>query len=77
MKVSILDDYFDTLRTLDCFRKLAGQRADIRVAGRFSACAVARISALAAHEAAVSGHSLRRLKSSRPWTRSIPPAAAS
>lgn len=24
MKVSILDDYFDTLRTLDCFRKLAG-----------------------------------------------------
>ena len=24
MKVSILDDYFDTLRTLDCYRKLAG-----------------------------------------------------
>ncbi len=24
MKVSILDDYFDTLRTLDCFRKLSG-----------------------------------------------------
>ena len=24
MKVSILDDYFDTLRTLPCFRKLAG-----------------------------------------------------
>ena len=24
MRVSILDDYFDTLRTLDCFRKLAG-----------------------------------------------------
>lgn len=24
MKVSILDDYFDTLRTLDCFAKLAG-----------------------------------------------------
>ncbi len=24
MKVSILDDYFDTLRTLDCFKKLAG-----------------------------------------------------
>ncbi len=24
MKISILDDYFDTLRTLDCFRKLAG-----------------------------------------------------
>ena len=24
MKVTILDDYFDTLRTLDCFRKLDG-----------------------------------------------------
>ena len=24
MKVSILDDYFNTLRTLDCFKKLAG-----------------------------------------------------
>ena len=24
MRVSILDDYFDTLRTLDCFQKLAG-----------------------------------------------------
>ncbi len=24
MKVSILDDYFDTIRTLDCFRKLDG-----------------------------------------------------
>jgi D-3-phosphoglycerate dehydrogenase len=24
MKVAILDDYFDTLRTLDCFRKLGG-----------------------------------------------------
>ena len=24
MKVSILDDYFDTLRTLRCFAKLAG-----------------------------------------------------
>jgi D-3-phosphoglycerate dehydrogenase len=24
MKISILDDYFDTLRTLDCFGKLAG-----------------------------------------------------
>ena len=24
MKISILDDYHDTLRTLDCFRKLAG-----------------------------------------------------
>ena len=29
MKVSILDDYFDTLRTLDCFDKLAGH--DVRV----------------------------------------------
>ncbi len=29
MKVSILDDYFDTLRTLDCFRKLAGQDVTI------------------------------------------------
>ena len=24
MKISILDDYFDTVRTLDCFRRLAG-----------------------------------------------------
>jgi D-3-phosphoglycerate dehydrogenase len=24
MKISILDDYFDTVRTLDCFKKLAG-----------------------------------------------------
>src|SRR5476649_1346257 len=24
MKISILDDYFDTLRTLDCFAKLKG-----------------------------------------------------
>jgi len=24
MKITILDDYFDTLRTLDCFRRLAG-----------------------------------------------------
>src|ERR1700748_306600 len=24
MKISILDDYFDTLRTLDCYRKLDG-----------------------------------------------------
>jgi D-3-phosphoglycerate dehydrogenase len=24
VKVSILDDYFDTLRTLQCFRKLDG-----------------------------------------------------
>jgi D-3-phosphoglycerate dehydrogenase len=29
MKISILDDYFDTLRTLDCFRKLAGN--DIKI----------------------------------------------
>jgi hypothetical protein len=29
VKVSILDDYFDTLRTLDCFRKLAGHDVTI------------------------------------------------
>jgi D-3-phosphoglycerate dehydrogenase len=29
MKVTILDDYFDTLRTLPCFRKLDGHRVDI------------------------------------------------
>ena len=29
MKISILDDYFDTLRTLDCFRKLAGHEVTI------------------------------------------------
>jgi D-3-phosphoglycerate dehydrogenase / 2-oxoglutarate reductase len=29
VKVSILDDYFDTLRTLDCFRKLAGHEVTI------------------------------------------------
>jgi D-3-phosphoglycerate dehydrogenase len=29
MKVTILDDYFDTLRTLDCFRKLAGHDVTI------------------------------------------------
>jgi D-3-phosphoglycerate dehydrogenase / 2-oxoglutarate reductase len=29
MKVTILDDWFDTLRTLDCFRKLAGH--EVRV----------------------------------------------
>src|SRR5450755_2458188 len=29
MKVSILDDYFDTLRTLACFRKLAGYDVEI------------------------------------------------
>jgi D-3-phosphoglycerate dehydrogenase / 2-oxoglutarate reductase len=29
VKVSILDDYFDTIRTLDCFRKLAGHDVTI------------------------------------------------
>ena len=29
MKVSILDDYFDTLRTLDCFKKLRGHDVTI------------------------------------------------
>src|ERR1700730_8105325 len=29
MKVSILDDYFDTLRTLDCFKNLAGHDVTI------------------------------------------------
>ncbi|HEY3824123.1 MAG TPA: hypothetical protein VGL82_06170 [Bryobacteraceae bacterium] len=29
MKISILDDYFDTLRTLPCFQKLAGH--DVKV----------------------------------------------
>jgi D-3-phosphoglycerate dehydrogenase len=29
VKISILDDYFDTLRTLDCFRKLAGHDVTI------------------------------------------------
>ncbi len=29
MKISILDDYFDTLRTLDCFKKLAGHDVTI------------------------------------------------
>ncbi len=29
MKISILDDYFDTLRTLDCFGKLAGHEVTI------------------------------------------------
>ena len=29
MKVSILDDYFDTLRTLRCFRKLEGHKVTI------------------------------------------------
>ena len=29
MKVSILDDFFDTLRTLPCFRKLNGHKVEI------------------------------------------------
>lgn len=29
MKISILDDYFDTLRTLSCFRKLDGHEVEI------------------------------------------------
>jgi D-3-phosphoglycerate dehydrogenase len=29
MKVTILDDYFDTIRTLDCFEKLAGHAVTI------------------------------------------------
>jgi D-3-phosphoglycerate dehydrogenase len=29
MKVVILDDYFDTLRTLECFRKLAGHEVKV------------------------------------------------
>ena len=29
MKVSILDDYFDTVRTLQCFRKLEGHEVEI------------------------------------------------
>jgi D-3-phosphoglycerate dehydrogenase len=29
MKISILDDYFDTLRTLDCFRKLDGHSVTV------------------------------------------------
>src|SRR6266853_3344380 len=29
MKITILDDYFDTLRTLDCFAKLQGQDVTI------------------------------------------------
>ncbi|MFY7958470.1 MAG: D-2-hydroxyacid dehydrogenase family protein, partial [Elsteraceae bacterium] len=29
MKVAILDDYFDTLRTLPCFAKLAGHEVTI------------------------------------------------
>src|SRR6266542_1033078 len=29
MKISILDDYHDTLRTLDCFRKLSGHEVEV------------------------------------------------
>jgi D-3-phosphoglycerate dehydrogenase len=29
MKISILDDYHDTLRTLECFKKLAGHQVEI------------------------------------------------
>jgi D-3-phosphoglycerate dehydrogenase / 2-oxoglutarate reductase len=29
MKITILDDYFDTLRTLDCFRKLEGHDVNV------------------------------------------------
>src|SRR5947199_5367674 len=29
MNISVLDDYFDTLRTLDCFKKLAGHTVTI------------------------------------------------
>lgn len=29
MKISILDDYHDTLRTLECFKKLAGHEVEI------------------------------------------------
>src|SRR5512141_89310 len=29
MKVAILDDYFDTLRTLDCFQKLNGHEVTV------------------------------------------------
>ena len=29
MKISILDDYFDTLRHLPCFQKLAGHEVEI------------------------------------------------
>src|SRR5215208_2116000 len=29
MKVTVLDDWFDTLRTLDCFRKLAGHEVTV------------------------------------------------
>jgi D-3-phosphoglycerate dehydrogenase len=29
MKVAILDDYFDSVRTLDCFRKLDGHQVTV------------------------------------------------
>ena len=29
MKISILDDYFDTVRTLSCFRKLDGHEVTV------------------------------------------------
>jgi D-3-phosphoglycerate dehydrogenase len=29
VRITILDDYFDTLRTLSCFRKLDGHQVDI------------------------------------------------
>ena len=29
MKISILDDYFDTLRTLPCFQKLTGHEVTV------------------------------------------------
>ena len=29
MKIAVLDDYFDTVRTLDCFKKLAGHEVTI------------------------------------------------
>ena len=29
MKISILNDYHDTLRTLDCFAKLSGRRRSL------------------------------------------------
>ena len=29
MKISILDDYFDTLRTLPCFQKLEGHEVKV------------------------------------------------
>src|SRR5574342_97347 len=29
MKISVLDDYHDTLRTLDCFKKLSGHPVEI------------------------------------------------